>query len=395
MLNMLETAAACPGCVSAWSGLIVHGGLKDRERELENAKRDAFLQVESLVAQQKEIEAGTRQVLSTLARLPQVQALDAQACSRLFHELKDQNSIYSGIGASTPEGNMFANARNFEPGSVNVSEQKHIRDAIRSLGFSVGEYTLGRVSNVPAIYYAYPVLDVDKRLISIVTAGSSLSEYDSFIEKANLPSDSAVVILDHQERRLYRFPQDERAPIGERPTSGFDHIRGLGAGTYERMSDDGVNRLFAYKRVSLKENSTPHLLIAVGIPKDRIIHKANVAMLYYLLLLTLATFGAMSLGGLLGYSSLVRPIDQLVSAARRLGSGAMDTRTDLPHTHDELGTLAKSFDDMAEMLERRNIETQNAVSALREAEERYRTLSEATFEGVAFTEKGLLTDANS
>jgi methyl-accepting chemotaxis protein len=183
-------------------------------------------------------------------------------------------------------------------------------------------------------------------------------------------------------------------PIQAEP-GHFDHIRGLGAGTYERMSDDGVNRLFAYKRLSLKENSTPHLLIAVGITKDRIIHKGNVAMLHYLLLLTLATFGAMSLAGLLGYSSLVRPKNHLVSGARRLGSGEMDSRTDLPHTHDELGMLSKSFDDMAEMLERRNIETQIAVSALRETEERYQTLSEATFEGVAFTEKGLLIDANS
>ena len=75
-------------------------------------------------------------MLSTLAQSPQVQSLDAEACNKLFRELRDQNPIYSSIGASTPDGNLFANTAHFEPGSVNISDRKHIKDTIKTLDFS-------------------------------------------------------------------------------------------------------------------------------------------------------------------------------------------------------------------------------------------------------------------
>lgn len=49
------------------------------------------------------------------------------------------------------------------------------------------------------------------------------------------------------------------------------------------------------------------------------------------------------------------------------GIGKLGTRTSLPHTTDELGQLAVSFDDMASMLEMRNIERNNAEEELRNA----------------------------
>ena len=144
------------------AGIIVKDGLDHRTRELEDAKHDVILIVESLSAQQEQIAAVTKQMLRILAQSPQVQSLDAQACNKLFRELRDQNPIYAAISASTPDGNMFANAIHFEPGSVNVSDRKHVKDAIRTLDFSPGEYVVGRVSNVPSINYGYPVLDADK-----------------------------------------------------------------------------------------------------------------------------------------------------------------------------------------------------------------------------------------
>jgi diguanylate cyclase (GGDEF)-like protein/PAS domain S-box-containing protein len=47
--------------------------------------------------------------------------------------------------------------------------------------------------------------------------------------------------------------------------------------------------------------------------------------------------------------------------------GKMDTRTGLPHSPDELGRLAQSFDDMASLLETRNIERERAEAALNQA----------------------------
>ena len=377
------------------AGIIVHDSIKDRRQELEDTKRQAILMVESMAALQGQIAAGTKQMLSTLAQLPQVQSLDVEACNKLFRELRDQNPIYTSIGLATPDGNMFANATHFKPGSVNVSNLKHIRDTIKSLDFSAGEYMLGRLTGVPAINYGYPVLDAGKRLIAIVIAGFRLTEYDGLIKKANLPPDSAVVILDHQGLRLYRYPQNEAAALGRHPTSGFEQIAGLDEGTYEQKTDDGTYRIVAFKRLRLTESSSPYLLITAGVPKDKILQKANFAMLCNLLILGLAASIAVSLAWLLGNIAFTKPINQLVSAAQRFGSGEMGARTGLRHTQDELGKLSQSFDSMAELLEQRNLEMKKAQEKLISAFRKNDLILKTAGEGiVGLDEKGTITFAN-
>jgi PAS domain S-box-containing protein len=377
------------------AGIIVKDGLDHRTRELEDAKHHVILIVESLSAQQERIAAGIRQMLSTLAQSPQVQSLDAQACNKLFRELRDHNPIYAAINASTPDGNMFANAIHFEPGSVNICDRKHFKDAIRTLDFSPGEYVVGRVTNVPSINYGYPVLDAGKRLIAIVSAAFRLTEYDSFIKKANLPQDSAVGIFDHRGVRLYRYPENDAAALGKRPSSGLEQIEGLDEGTFERKSDDGVYRIFAFKRLRLTGSSPPYLLIAAGVPKDKILGKANFAMACDLLILGLAAAIAACLAWFLGNVAFTRPIKRLVSAARRFGGGEMDARTGLSHTHDELGKLAQSFDSMAELLERRNLERKKAEEELNKAFRKNDLILNAAGEGiVGLDEKGTVTFAN-
>ena len=59
-------------------------------------------------------------------------------------------------------------------------------------------------------------------------------------------------------------------------------------------------------------------------------------------------------------SLLLRPAATLTQAARRLGQGDLNARTGLPHTSDEFGQSARSFDDMASALQTRASEAARA-----------------------------------
>lgn len=92
---------------------------------------------------------------------------------------------------------------------------------------------------------------------------------------------------------------------------------------------------------------------------------------------------------------LGKPFAKLTAAARRFGQGDLAARTGLPHTQDDLGQLAKSFDDMVSMLEMRSLESRNAEKALRESESKYRNLIETTDTGFLITDQeGVVLDAN-
>ncbi len=203
----------------------------------------------------------------------------------------------------------------------------------RTLDFSVGEYIVGRVSKVNSLNFTFPVLDAQKKLVAIVIAGINLHEFGRFISMANLPAGSAVVFTDHQGIRLFRLPEHEATAIGKPATKGFfDSISGQAEeGLFEWQGPDGVTRINAFKQLRLKENLPPYLYITVGLPKDRILHAANLDMLRNLAILGITVLLALSLAWVFGNLVLIQPINRLVAATQRFGKGEMEARTGLPH----------------------------------------------------------------
>jgi PAS domain S-box-containing protein len=340
------------------SGIIVSFGLGHRRQEIREIERKALLVVQSMTTQQEQVARGTEQLLSILAQFPDVQRLDAKACNELFRELQNRHPFLSIITAVTPDGNMFAASEPFPPGSVNISDRKHVKDAIKSLGFSAGAYQVGRVSKIKSISYAYPVLDANKNLIAILTAGFNLDEYARFVKKADLPEGFAVVIIDHDGVRLYRFPENDETSAGKPiPRDSFKQVSGdIEQGTFERIAEDGTYRVYGFKQMRLRKDLPPYLYMLVGIAKDEVLHKANLELLSSLSLLGIAAGIAIFLAWALGNFAFIRPINDLVTAARRFGKNEIGVRTGLPHTPDELGQLASSFDDMAELIDMRTVE---------------------------------------
>ena len=99
----------------------------------------------------------------------------------------------------------------FAPGSINLADRKHIKDAIRTRDFSVGEYIVGMVSKAVSLNYTFPVLDAHQNLIAVVIAGFNLNEYARFLSKVSLPKGSAVVVTDW--RGVPRFARIDRFPL--------------------------------------------------------------------------------------------------------------------------------------------------------------------------------------
>ncbi len=196
-------------------GVMLANGLSQREDEIVKAQNSALMLAQSLAAQQEKVTAATKTMLGVLARLPIVQHLDAGACNELFRELHGQYPFYSVILAATPDGKVFAASMPLKPRGINLSDRKHIKDAISTHAFSVGEYIKGRVSNMLSLNFTYPVLDARKKLIAIVVAGFNLNEYVHFVSKVN-PSDGyAVAITDWKGVRLFRLPEHSAAGPGK------------------------------------------------------------------------------------------------------------------------------------------------------------------------------------
>ena len=197
--------------------IIFASGLKQRKEEIDKARNSALLLAQSLTAQQQQIATSTKVLLTTLAQSPALQHTDAKACNQLFEELNQRFPLYSAIlAAATPNGNMFAASKPFKPGTVNLADRKHFKDAISTLDFSVGEYMTGRVSTMQSLNYTFPVLNSRRKLIAIVIAGFSLDEYERFVKQVSMPAGYSVAIADWKGARLFRAPADSKSPPANR-----------------------------------------------------------------------------------------------------------------------------------------------------------------------------------
>ena len=317
------------------SGIIVASCLVQRGRAIKEAERGAMLLVQSLAAQQEQVTAGTKQMLSTLAQLPEVKNLDSAACNEIFRQLHGNYPAYSLLAAVRPDGSGFASDPPFDRGT-NLFDRKHVRDAIRTLDFSVGDYIVGRISKVPVIAFAYPVLGPGENLTAVLIAGLRLDTYANFLTKAHLPPDSTVTISDRNGLRLFRFPENDAAGQGKPlPADTFKQMSGgLDMGTLEATGGDGVYRIYAFKQLRLHEDSSPVSLSDRRLlQQTRFLRTANLEMFGYLSVLGSLGLLAMYLVWKSANRLLIQPVNQLVKTTQRFGKGEMWARTGFAALH--------------------------------------------------------------
>ncbi len=312
---------------------------------------DSALRLARLAANdQEQLIGATRQLLIDLGY--EWRTHPPNACSELFARRLNLSRLYANLGAADPNGDIFCSAIP-RRGRVNIADRAYFWRAKLARDLVIGEYQIGRVTGKATINFGYPILNDRGQLQAVVFAALDLNWLNELVTQAQLSPGTSLMVIDRNGMILAHYPDPGRfvGKSGQNEPVMKAISDRQGEGVAEIMGLDGTPRLIGFTR--LRGPEAGDVYVSVGIPRDAAFAEVDrlfASILGGLGLIAALAFVTASLGGNL---FIVRPVNALVSATKRLSAGDLSARTGLPAGSGELSQLARAFDDMAQSLEQR------------------------------------------
>jgi signal transduction histidine kinase len=269
-------------------GLVGLSAAQNRSTLAREVRENAFRLARLTASGHDAAIEGARQLLTGLARAPEIRSSGSARCGSLLADLLERFPSYANFGVVSLDGVITCSGVPAQ-GSVNVADRTWFRDAVRTLAFAVGEYQVGRVTRQQTLDFGFPVVDGSGHLTAVMFAALSLRTFEDVATLADLPRGSTVIVVDAKGVILSRTPEPERF-VGE-PIPESALARALAAhpdGTAEVSGVDGVHRIYGFTRLQGGPVS-----LAVGIPTETAF--ADVNHVFWQNLIGLAVVGALAL----------------------------------------------------------------------------------------------------
>jgi PAS domain S-box-containing protein len=359
---------------------------KHRHQDIDRAGANG-LQLARLASEHHDrLVEGVRQLLAGLARLPEVRDLDVARCNATFAEVLRDNPVYGSITLSNDDGDIISPAAPAAQ-QLNINDQLWFQPVRHARGFTVGGYQWGRVTNDMVLICGLPLLDEQGRTRAVISASLRTKWLERFAQAANLPPGSTFTVVGQDGKVWARYP-DGAAWVGksvpEAPVVRNVH----GAGLTDAPDLAGAARICAYAPLSVSSVGSAAapgspVYVLVSMPRQAVLAPANRELavgLAGLSLVTLVTLVAAAIGSRLW---VLRWMDRLGVATRRLAAGNLAARAGLAGGPSEFRRLGDSFDEMAAAAEQAAARRDTAESDLRRSHELLRAVvgfvSEAMF----------------
>jgi signal transduction histidine kinase len=333
-------------------GLTLYTNLEERQLRKALVQEHAMRLSRLVSADYERLIEDARQLLVSLARLPAVRERNRAACNALFAGLLTQHSSYANLGVIDADGNVICTAVPITD-QVYLGDRIYFRSALETRDFAIGEYQVGRITRKATVNFGYPVLDDAGHVRAVVFAALDLAWLNELASQAGLPPGTMLTVIDRNGTILSRYP-DEGRWIGElmpEPLVLNAILTQQGNGTTDAPGTDGIPRLFSFAPFGGAAQSAD-AYVSVGIPAAVAFAGVNQILARNIATLGLVAGLALAAAWVGGNLFIVRQIQALVGATKRVAAGELGVRTGLPRGQGELSQLAGAFDQMAESLER-------------------------------------------
>ena len=370
-LMLLVLVAVIP----AWIA-IAYTASEQRQIAVAEIQRNVLRLVQFSTHEEEQVLQGTRQILIALANYVRKADENPSECSAFCSDLLKQFKRYANVGAVKPNGDVFCSAVPLDE-PTNAADQSWFRRALESGDFSIGDYHVGRITAKPVLVLSYPFRVVEGEPAAVVFAAFDLKWLNRYVFEieSQLPDGFTITQMDENAVILARQPDAEQW-VGQSmiENSFFKEILSQKTGVIEVRGDHDMPFIYAFAQLHSSLRKQPVYMI-LGIPRRLVFADSNRILERNLTLLGIVALVAMLAAWYGGDFFIMRQVNAMAKASRRLAAGELSARTGLDYGSGELGQLAKTFDEMAFALEQRQAERDQAEMELKRSQELFRNLS--------------------
>lgn len=369
--------------------IIISSGIQQRRDAIHDAQMETQKLAETIVNEQKNLIASTRQLFIALSQLPEIKTHKHLEVQTILVEILKLSPQYSNLFIADPSGIVWASAVPLTE-AISVADRRYFQSALASGRLSSGEYHIARTTRKPTINLGYPLKDNSGKVTAVLCAGLSLDYYQHFLDVYELPPGASFALLDHKGIVLARAVEPEKYVGKPSNPKIFKHMlegpeEETSIGTSSVVGD---NRIQTYRKLRLEGEPIPYMYVRAGIPTSMAMAAANSALGKNLTIYSVFLLGTLLLSWLIGKKYIIDKVLALQKSSQRVADGDLNARIAHEVEGGELGNLGLAFDNMAEKLSSRE-------QALIESKNNYLDIFNTTHDALIVNdESGGIIEAN-
>jgi signal transduction histidine kinase len=280
----------------------------------------------------------------------------------------------ANIGLLSPEGHVLASVYPL-PEAASMARNPAFLAALESEEVATGTYLVSPILQQPTLNHAYAVRDAEGRVLFVLFCGLDLHWLARIAKEVNYDGPFSMVIADRDGRILTYANGGNMAAPG---------VEGLRIPEIASVSASGRGRLLQIEGtdihryvVSSQLYDDPNLYVAVSLPYEQVARQSNAIFYRTLAILALLTLFTTTTVYFATEIAVLRSLRLLSRTVHRFGAGDLAARVPINRGYNELTSLGRTFNTMADALAARHEEAIEAQNRLRALSSRVQQVREA------------------
>ena len=322
-----------------------------RDTEIAGARRSLSATAGYLALNLNDKVRGTAQLLYGLSHARELEDPDRDMCSAFLAAVLKEYLQFTGIITIKPDGQLDCDSL-LTGRSLDLTDRGYFRTLATSRAPLALEPVFGRLTGIGVMQVAFAARHETGSLRFVLLASLDLEQYVQDVSKS-LPFQSAILVLtDDKGTVLARHPKRENAVGVTLPAASVDRLIRAPPGGAPREAEDtyGTARIWAVGALPVVPD--PGLRILIGALEADMTAAADRRLLQALAVLAIVSVIVFAGAFLLAEHSIRRPVGKLSAIVDRVGTGDLSARVGPFYARNEIGALGRSFDAMAEAIER-------------------------------------------